>query len=313
MLTFEDIKSRVDIHGDYGKYISTRCIFHNDNGPSLLIFADGWFRCLGCNRAGNWKQLWGKLRGQPITISVEKGTQWKGVNTRNLNLEELCYRSHLHLQKFDSFAYYIQTRGLVDAIDLYEIGYFKGWYTIPVRDEQGNFITAVFRAAPHVAEASGMRYVTKSAPVMYVPDWNLVRNSNYLCVVYGMFDAITLSLLGIPAVTSTGGKDLFNPEWLDKIRKTILVIPDKGEEQTAEQLVRNLGWRGKKVTLNYPDGKKDCTGFMELGKGQDLYKQILNWRNQYVKDKVSFGRGNKSREWETNPKIEHHVPSFKSQ
>jgi hypothetical protein len=46
----------------------------------------------------------------------------------------------------------------------------------------------------------------------------------------------------------------------DKIRKKIYIIPDgDGKDyHDAVKLATSLGWRGKLLTLDYPEGTKDC-------------------------------------------------------
>jgi hypothetical protein len=108
--------------------------------------------------------------------------------------------------------------------------------------------------------------------MLYVPDWNSLYKS-YLGITFGMFDAITLCLAGFPAVTSTSGKDSFDPDWLDWWNGYIYIVPDLLEESSAHKLASKLGWRGRVVQLNYPDNCKDPNDWWQLNP-EELKKAI---------------------------------------
>lgn len=266
---------------EYENYIAGDCPFEHHKSPALLVFADGWFRCLGCNRTGNWKMLWNKLQGQKIVVRPDKRTSWAVPNYAGDELETLCYQSHLDLMKFDSFQWYLKDRGIDGRIEENELGYYEGWYTVPVYDDNGEFVTAVFRSSPPLQEATGNRFVCKHVPVPFSPNWELVKRMDYLYVVFGLFDALTMAELQLPVVTSTSGKDTFNAEWLAPYRKPIIIIPDEDEEDTAFELAKNLGWRGQVLLMDYPDGKKDVNGFLEADKEAELRRQLERHRVQF--------------------------------
>lgn len=277
-IQYEDFISRLPRAHDYGRYISGLCPFHEDRTtPSLLVFKDGWFRCLSanCNRHGTWKTLWNKLSGQPIQIKSERRTYWGTPTIKDYEtLERLCYQSHIDLENFQTWAWYLEMRHLDDAIEVAELGYHRGWYTIPVWDRQHEFVTCVFRSAPHVQERVGVRYWCNHEPVMYVPDWKLLSKPKYIMVVFGMFDALTLNRYRYPVVTSTAGADTFQAGWLDEWRRPIYILPDKGEERTAKELAGKLGWRGNVHLLNYPEGCKDANDFLVHNKEKELLCQL---------------------------------------
>lgn len=272
-VTFDEIVGRLKDVQPYGRYVLARCEFHSDSDPSMLVFRDGWFRCLGCGRVGKLEVLWSKLNGVASTVTPEKKTSFRPP-TYGHDLEELCYQAHCDLMQFPSFKWYLETRRLDDRIETNEIGYWQGWYSFPVRDEEGAFKTAVFRAAPHVQETTKLRYWCSSVPQMYVPDWFVVRRAKALFVVYGIMDALTLSSLRFPVVTSTAGNNTFHPEWLDSFRVPIYIIPDAGEETEAMKLANSLAWRGKVLRLNYPLGEKDPNGFLTSNSANDLVAQL---------------------------------------
>ena len=276
-IKYEDFLYRLPQAEDKGRYIVGVCPFHNDDSPSLLVFPDGYFHCLGadCARSGLWKTLWNKLSGQPVQVTAEKRIHYRspqGLFDYD-SREDLAYQAYLNLSNFPTFGWYLELRGVADAIDLHEIGYHRGWYTFPIRDSDYKFQTVIFRAAPHVQDAIGMRYWADGEPTMFVPDWQLLSKSDHIVVVFGILDALTLNKFRIPVVTPTHGH-IFDPSWLAAYRKPVFVIPDKGEEKAGLRLTSSLGWRGKMIRLDWPDGMKDTNDFLRAGRQDELLSQF---------------------------------------
>jgi len=190
-VSYEDLQQKLQGVHSYGKYFTAYCPFHEDHStPSMMVFKDGWFRCLSanCNRNGSWNQLWNKLQGQPIQIKSETRTWFRSpvdMNNEFASQFDLCYQAHIDLEQFSNWQWYLEQRGLEDSIEIAEIGYHRGWYTIPVFDRDHNFVTAVYRAAPHVQEVTGIRYWCQHKLTMYVLDWGLMREPKFIIVVLG--------------------------------------------------------------------------------------------------------------------------------
>jgi hypothetical protein len=79
---------------------------------------------------------------------------------------------------------------------------------------------------------------------MYVPSWALWKEAEVHYVVFGVLDAISMVVAGLAATSPTAGKASFDPEWLDNIDGTVVVVPDRGEESNAYDLAAGLDWRG---------------------------------------------------------------------
>ena len=275
-IQYRDFLSKVDGAQEYERYISGLCPFHSDTSPSLLIFKDGWFRCLACNVNGSWKTLWNKLNGSSFVVHREEHTNWSGPRVHPLDAEEVCYQAHIDLMNYPSFGWYLEMRGIESMIEPCELGYYKGWYTIPVRDEEGNFVHAVYRSAPHVQDATKIRYWCKGKPRMYVPDWNLFNRKDYIVVVFGIFDAITLAMLRHPVATSSHGKDSFQAEWISKYYKNVYIIPDEGEYTTALKLSKGFDWRGNIIRIDYPRGMDDPASFAKERRLDELNEILVS-------------------------------------
>ncbi len=280
MISYDQIKAKcTDVH-EYSNYFSCICPFHEDNAPSLMVYKDGWFRCLACGVSGQYKRLWNKLRGWGVSPSQEE-TAWSPVTT-SLNLaeqERFCDEAHQTLSNFiESLGWYLESRGVLGRLEACRLGYNKGWYTIPIYNKSHEFEGYVMRASLAIQKATGRRFhMPKGQPaLMYVPDWNLLEKSNYIVIVYGMFDALALAELRIPVATTTAGKLSFKSEWLEDYRKPIYVLPDKGEEDTGAELANSLGWRGRLLPFVYPEGFKDPAQMLEKGQAMKLAGQIYS-------------------------------------
>ncbi len=278
MIQYEDFLKVLPQAEDKGKYILGVCPFHSDNSPSLLVFKDGWFLCLAadCSVNNRWVVLWNRLKGQPIRLVPEHRLAYNVPEAiRDFeSREDMAYEAHRHLVRYDR-GWYLEMRGLGDAIEMHELGYWRGWYTFPVWGKDYSFENVVFRTAPHlqIALDGNPRYWADGKPSMYVPDWHLLNKGDYIVVVFGIMDALTLNKFRFPVVTPTHGH-IFDPNWLGTYRKPIFVIPDKGEEKAGLHLTSNLGWRGRMIRLDWPDGMKDANDFLKAGKQDDLLSQL---------------------------------------
>jgi len=256
-IQFEDFKSVLEGVQVYERYMAALCPFHSDSHPSLLVFKDGWFTCRACNKRGTWKTLWNKANGLNVQIRPDTKVNWRGPDLEGLDPHELAYRAYDDMQNFESLAWYLEMRGLENRIEQQMLGYWNGWYTIPMFNENREFLNVAFRAAPHVQQATDMRYWCKGNAVLYVPDWKLVLDNKYLVITYGLLDALTLTELRIPAASPSNGQLSMKTEWLDNLRKVVYIIPDQDEEEAARRHAKELGWRGNVVLMDWHDHCKD--------------------------------------------------------
>lgn len=278
-LKYDDFLRVLPQAQDKGRYIVGVCPFHSDNSPSILVFRDGYFHCLAadCSRSGTWNTLWNKLSGQPVRIQPEKRLHYSSpgylLEQDFPSREDGAYQAYINLTRFTNFQWYLEMRGVADAIDIQEIGYHRGWYTFPVRDRDYKFLNVIFRAAPHIQDVVGVRYWADGQPGLYVPDWHLLNKSDYIIVVFGILDALTLNKFRYPVVTPTHGH-VFHAEWLKDYRKPIYIIPDKGEERKVVRMIGDFGWRGKMVRIQWPEGMKDANDFLTAGRVDELQAQL---------------------------------------
>ena len=263
----------------HGRYFLAKCPFHDDTKPSLLVFPDGAI-CLGCHRKATLAQVYYRIQNhRRWETSKDSGIpRLDLVNWKNMPpLDELAEEAHSFLVNYPEQQDYLQQRGVAELIDDCTLGWWLGWYTVPLYDEHHVPIGIVLRASPAVEAKTGARFLIPPSqpPLLYVPDWGLVKRAQKARIVYGVFDALTLRKLRLPVMTVVpGGTHRTHAEHYDAFRIPLEVVPDQGEEETARLLVAGLGWRGKLRRLDYPPGAKDPNDFSRLGKEADLVRQL---------------------------------------
>src|SRR3990172_5498961 len=257
MITLDDIQEAGG-GKKYETYVSLCCPFHNDTHPSLIAHEDG-FKCLSCGEWGKLDKLLAKLKNAPPPRMPFSRLPWRrwldGKSVRDFAIE--C---HENLIDFPQQAIYLKKRKINHLIEKMKLGWIDGYYTFPIFSPERHIVGIIARVGESIQEVTELRYITPpkdiQEPMLYVPSWKRVLQSDYLYAVYGIIDALIFYSIGEPVVTWSTGKNL-PAEALAQFRKRIIVVPDKGEEKDAFRLIINLGWRGTKKFLDYPEGMKD--------------------------------------------------------
>lgn len=260
-LLFDSLLDRMEGR-KYSNYFSTFCPFEEHKSPAFLVYEDGYV-CLSCRKSGSLQQLDKKLgsRFRPtqvidsVSIILPKWRKWE---EKHGDLAGIVYAAHKTLKAHGMFQSYFKRRKIYEYVDEGILGHIDGWVTFPVFSESNEIIDVVVRS---VSGHDGARYVvhpsvSDSLRPLYVPSWNRLKQSETVYVVYGIVDAISLHLAGLPVVTGVTGKSL-HPELLLPLRKRFLIVPDMDEEQDAHKLANNLGWRARVKQINFPEGCKD--------------------------------------------------------
>lgn len=250
----------------YSNYFACFCPFESHKSPAMLVYDDGLFVCLSCGRKGTHVYLDKKIGSHFIptqkldTVSRVLPT-WRKWESRYGDLEGIVEHAHHSLKKFHQFQAYFKVRKIEGYIDEGHLGFCDGWATFPVYDKHGRLVDIVVRST---SNKSVTRYVVmpKSSTdlrPLYCPSWKALEASETVYVVYGIIDAISMHLCGLPVVTGMGGKSL-SAELLRPLHKKMVILPDDGEEAEAHKLANQLGWRAHVKEINYPYECKDPDG-----------------------------------------------------
>ena len=277
MSLYETLMEKMDGH-EYSNYFTALCPFHSDHSPSLFVYDDGLFRCAACGKKGNLKFLERKVSHGFVSSNRDTVSrilpQWRKWEEQWGDLEGIAEHAHQSLKRFPKFQGYYKRRKCEDFIEQGFLGYIGGWAVIPIFDGNREIVDIVCRA---VKGKGDTRYVVKPSEIaqrpLYVPNWAIVDESDKIFVVYGIFDAIALALIGLPVVTGITGKSL-NVDQLRPLGKKFYIIPDKGEETDAHKLANSMGWRAKAIDFVYPYPCKDLDE-VRVTHGENYLKALL--------------------------------------
>lgn len=252
-------------------YLAARCPFHDDTHASLLVYEDGYFKCLSCGAYGNHAKLQRKLQGEkyrpPVTETKSATPPWLYWKEKYSTYEEAAKQAYNNAKAFPALLSYLKQRKLDNFIQQGKFGWLDGWLSFPVFDQDGDFVDWVIRS--HPSKKTDLRYAIRPRKNrttdnhLYSPDWEFCQKSQEIYFPFGILDAWSIFACSLPAVTGITGQ-LVQAELLDDIRKTIYIIPDRDEINGAIRLQERLDWRGRILRLNYPDGCKDSNDVLRL-------------------------------------------------
>jgi DNA primase len=85
MSILDEVIEYVEFGQKYSNYIASKCPFHDDSRPSLIIHED-YYKCLACNAHGRTETLLDKLKGLPAKPSAKEHfsnpfTKWMKTQT----------------------------------------------------------------------------------------------------------------------------------------------------------------------------------------------------------------------------------------
>jgi len=267
MNVLDEVMEYMDGSHRYENYVSALCPFHDDSRPSLLIYKDNYF-CASCGAYGKTDYLLSTLSKIPVMRKREAQKFYNPFSTWIKTYARLGLTLKVANQVIrQKPSKYLQNRGIEHENQIrLSLGYLDNWYTIPIRDIKNRIIGAVARRGENNTASSKYIIPFRQDPnLLYVPSWNNIKKSNYLILTFGIFDAISLYLCGVPSASTTTGKRI-NPVALNHIKKRIYIWGDLKEESDAHRLAANLGWRGSVVSCQWPTNTKDVSDLFCLNK-----------------------------------------------
>jgi DNA primase len=258
-ITLDDVSDYLEQWHKYGGYGMSLCPFHDDHSPSCCVGATG-FKCLSCGEHGSLEKLYQKVSGRVIKherVYNQSAFIWKKWEEQFGSIQNVAKVAHKELTQCLNLGSYLEKRGIAGEIKNGMLGFLDGWYTFPIKNEYGEIDGIVARASPSI-QTKNIRYtVSKNCPTkLYVPNFRRVLSSEEIFVCYGTLDSWSLHLAGYASVTGISGQEL-NYKNLDRFRKRMWIIPDKGEERNAMELQTHLGWRMNCLRLEWPENCKD--------------------------------------------------------
>jgi hypothetical protein len=263
MSLYDQLQEKLNGHL-YSGYFSACCPFpHNgrlEEHPSMFVYEDGKFFCSSCRKSGTHSYLNKYLGGRDVFVRKAQNIvlpQWRKWEEQYGDLDGIAKHAHLSLKHYPQWQFYFKQRKIEQFIEQGYFGYISGWALFPVFDQEHKIQNIVVRSTKQNGTRYAIKPLEEKKPLLYVPNWKRVWESDAVYVVYGIIDSISLELIGLPVVTGITGKSL-SAELLKPLGKRFVIVPDEYEEKEARLLANSLGWRCKVKQILYPEGTKDC-------------------------------------------------------
>lgn len=272
----------------YDGYFTAICPYHRSEPvrSSLFVYIGGHdFKCRSCGKYGSLEALNAKLSGKligPSPDTVSSKTQARVPFMKWLrqygSFESAANYAYKVAKNNDFLISFFAARKVSECIRVGRFGWIDGYYSFPVYSQDGTFVDWVVRSSPSKKNIDS-KYAVKphekgEPPHLYCPSWERVENSNTVYVPFGILDSWTVYLAGLASITTITGQ-MINTSMFSDIRKHIVVIPDYNEEVSARKFVNELGWRGKLLLIDWPDGCKDLND-VHMKYGIEKVKELIN-------------------------------------
>lgn len=288
-ITLDDLEDYMEGFHPYndGAYAMAVCPFHDDHSPSLQIGQNRYY-CKTCGASGNLEYLYNKVSGRPVQpqkkVYNPSAFIWDRWSEQYGSVQDTCKIAHTQLSNRPELGEYLYKRGLTQyQIAMGALGFLGGYYIFPIRDMDGKIQGAVARASPTIQTKDNRYSASKNCPVkLYVPDWKSILEAREIYGCFGTLDAWSLRMAGYPALTGISGQQ-FQAEFLDQFRKTIYIVADKREEKSAIHLQSRLGWRGRRLDIQWLDGTKDIND-IHVKFGLDKVKETIEQSKEKYND-----------------------------
>lgn len=277
-IQISDLEDYLEGFHQYDGYAMACCPFHDDHSPSLLITEDGYYCKSNCG-GGSLNKLYTHVSGRPVQVTKREYNPsafiWDRWTEQYGSIEATCHFGHNQLTNRPELGEYLYKRGLTSTqIKHGHLGFLGGYYLFPIFDPNGKIQGAVARASPTIQTKNNRYSATKDCPVkIYTPDWLTLCHFDEIYVCFGTLDSWSIFMAGFPSLTGISGQQ-FRAEHLDEFRKIIYIIPDKREEKSALRLQGQLGWRGRRLDIDWPDGTKDLND-VHVKYGLDKVKELI--------------------------------------
>lgn len=265
---------------EYSNYFVSCCVFHSDKNPSMFVYEGGYFRCAACGKKGTLAYLDKFLGSHHSALLTRSHTalptvlpRWRKWEEKYGDLEGIVDYGHRSLLRTKRYQGFFKKRKIDCFIEQGRLGYLDSWALFPVLDLKGGLVDIVVRSIT----TNSVRYVvhpgsSESLRPLYYPNPAHVAKADTIYVTFGIIDAISLELIGLPAATGITGKSL-SADVLKPLGKRYVIVPDYGEDREAYNLANKLGWRAKVKKLKYDDCKDPDS--MRIKYGNDYLRNAL--------------------------------------
>lgn len=151
-----------------------------------------------------------------------------------------------------------------EVIEKFKLGWNGNELVIPVFDENGKIIFNKYRRNPFGPD-DGPKYRYEKGSTVSIYGWNMAKEHKTIIYTEGELDCLLLWSYGLPAISSTGGAQSFQREWVDILKdKEIIICMDNDE----------AGVKGSIITKQFLPESKII--FLPYKQGKDISEYIVN-------------------------------------
>lgn len=245
------------------------CPVHEDPGSSRsdsasFNFQKGVWRCNSCGEGGSIGELAAAMRARRNggvasnrRVNPVRSSKVVDINTREevqpLPTEEDVALWHERLLVSASQRdYLLEERGLtLETIKEYQLGWYQGRYSIPVRDISGDIVN-VRRYNPKARKSKDkmISIAGHGGARIFRPD--LLADYKEVILVEGEMDFMVARQVGLPASTHTAGAGTFLAEWGPLFSEKVVYIcydVDSSGERGALKAAKVLALHADKVYI----------------------------------------------------------------
>lgn len=261
------------------------CIWHDDSDPSLVLYVkDGNFRCYGCGKTGNIKDIASACR----TIDEKTVEQFHKNLLDEPKLQEWLYA----------------TKGFtLDTIKKLKIGHNGGRFTFPVRNSDGQCIN--LRMYSSTATPKIVSFAEGFGSPVFFP---APPTEEVVFLTEGESDTIIARQLGLPAYCQTSGAGSWTEELTrGLIGKTVYVMydVDRAGRHGASKVINSIKFVAKEIRNLRLPVSPECKDFSDWvlkdGGTLEALRSLISDTPPYVVSKTSADIGDPTtmKLWET--------------
>lgn len=170
------------------------------------------------------------------------------------------------------------------TIDRFRLGFYNGWYTLPLYDK-GQFID--FQCRRDEPNKVIRKWYKDAHTMPVLLNMELLNLVDTIYITEGTIDSLLLIQEGISAVAQSGGANYWNSEWypyFNRIKRVYYIADnDNAGLQGAERIATSLGM--DKVLIYTFDGKPEkydtVDYFRDGGNAKDL-KSLVESNSRYL-------------------------------
>lgn len=168
------------------------------------------------------------------------------------------------------------------TIDRFQLGYYDGWYTIPLFM---NNVLRNFQKRRDVPKKEIKNWYRGVGPVLFQDE--VLRYTDKVYLTEGPTDAIALLQQGIPAVSQTGGSENWQNDWFPNFvtQKEIFIVYDNDPAGVngAKVVSKKLGiYRSRIYTFDNMDKGYDPVDFFRDGGTKEEFLTLIDEKAKYI-------------------------------